>query len=448
MNARSVQHAGAGAASQAVTRAAEAVASGQRGDVRVLTGLRLADRDTGQWMALDLVVLTSTAVVVGVEAGAAIAANTAPQAAALAVARLQRDRLIAPPLPVYAFWLGTAVPAGYSGAAPALAEPEAVRRFVEQASAQGVPPAAQAAERLAELLLEARVAPAGLPGERHAGDSRGQPAAALHRQTWHGLRALLAGLDAGLRAFIRRPLAGRRRRELRPADVRERLEAAMLKPENILEDARYHRIVPNDYTVLIHPATYERHFRQIERRVCEQWREELVTALDTANQRRGRRQFQFGGPVQVRVLADEAVPEGDARINSQIVAEPGQANGAACLELPASGRRWPLAGGRLTIGRDESSDIYLPAPPGQRRPLISGQHAYVLMEAGAARLFDGSPAGRPSLNGTFVNGRRVGPGGQMLEDGDLIVLAPLDPDNPQPDAAGSVALRFHARCRQ
>jgi hypothetical protein len=431
-----------------VARAAEALGSGAGSPVQVLTGVRLVDTASGQWVTLDLVALTSTAVVVGIESRPSAPNTTPPQAAALTVARLQRDRMIAPPLPVYAFWLGAVAPAGYSGAAPALAEPESVRRFVEQASSQGIPPAPEAAERLADVLLQANVAPAQLAGPDigppvNGGERPGERPEASSGGVWRQLRGLPARIDAGLRQRIRR-----RPREIRPADVRERLEAAMLAPENILEDARYHRVVPNDYVVGLHPAAYERHYRLIERRVCQQWQEELVEALTTANQRHGRRQYQFGGPVHVRIEADAAVPEGQVRIRAAIVAESDRAAGTldACLELLGANRRWLLSASTLTIGRDEASDVHLPTPPGQQQPLISSQHAWVQVADGAPRLFDGSPTGRPSLNGTFVNGRRVTAGGHPLAEGDTIVLAPLDPEHPRPDAPGAVALRYHARC--
>ena len=81
------------------------------------------------------------------------------------------------------------------------------------------------------------------------------------------------------------------------------------------------------------------------------------------------------------------------------------------------------------------------------QPLVSGLHAYVKVESGQARLFDGSPAGRASLNGTFVNGQRVPPDGHPLAEGDVIVLAPLEPRQPDPNTPGTLALVYHARCR-
>ncbi|MFL7810038.1 MAG: FHA domain-containing protein, partial [Anaerolineae bacterium] len=63
-------------------------------------------------------------------------------------------------------------------------------------------------------------------------------------------------------------------------------------------------------------------------------------------------------------------------------------------------------------------------------------------------LLDGEPGGKPSTNGTFVNGRRVGTEGKSLEDGDVILLASLDPERPRLDTPGVVALAFHTGAQE
>jgi len=78
--------------------------------------------------------------------------------------------------------------------------------------------------------------------------------------------------------------------------------------------------------------------------------------------------------------------------------------------------------------------------------LVSGQHAYVHCLPEAYRLFDGAPNGLPSVNGTFVNGRPVPAGGQLLHDGDILILAAVRPLSPSLDTPGVVGMRFRARC--
>jgi hypothetical protein len=418
----------------------------------VLTGLRLQEPSTRQWLALDLVAITDTAIVVGVEPRAEAPATT-PQAAALAVAQAQRERLGNAPLPVYAFWLGAAAPAGYTGGAPPLGDPQAVAAFVQHASSQNPTPQAEAAARLAEALQQAgpraeqerpqppagsvtvAAAPPPMPAKRASGEG------VLRR-----LRDLPGQLDATLRERIRQPLA-LRREAVRPADVVRRLEAAMFDPDNLLEDARYAQVVPNEYTVELEPGNYEQQFRQIEQRLCEQWRVRLLEALDTANQRQGRRLYQFGGPVQVSLRPGAGLAPDAVRIRCRIAPETRAApKPAGCLQRLPKGRAWPLLPGTVTLGRHETSDIFLEdARPG-RAPLISAHHAYLVVTETEVRLFDGSPAGRPSLNGTFVNGQRVPAGGQALRPGDVVVLAPLNPKDPRPDGPGVIALKFLERC--
>ena len=72
---------------------------------------------------------------------------------------------------------------------------------------------------------------------------------------------------------------------------------------------------------------------------------------------------------------------------------------------------WALYPGVNTMGRSESCQVYLDMPQVQEKRLVSGQHAYIVMENGACILFDGSPDGKPSANGTYVNLRRVPPNG-------------------------------------
>jgi hypothetical protein len=122
--------------------------------------------------------------------------------------------------------------------------------------------------------------------------------------------------------------------------------------------------------------------------------------------------------------------------------EPGAPLRSAFLELVPTGQRWALFQGMNTIGRSESCQIFLDIPLVQEKRLVSGQHAYIVFQGGFCTLFDGSPDGRPSANGTYVNLRRVAPGGYRLQNGDAIVLAALDPLYPRSDTPGVVTFYF------
>lgn len=450
-------HSGANPASPALARVIERLLAAYPGRLQLLSGLSLPEANTGKSLALDLVVVTDTAIVVGVEVRPDRAQPTAPQAAALAVARMQRERLGEAPLPVYAFWLAAAAPAGYSGGAPALADAEAVLRFVEHASGQKHAPLPEAANRAAETLRladlgQVTLSPAA-PGP--TATILGPPPRAKKpegggvRRMLRELRQLPGQLDASLRERIRQPLPLplRRVEPVRPADVQRRLEAAMLAPENILEDARYSQVAPNEFVVELDADNYDRNYRLIEKRVCAQWQVKLLEALDTANQRQGRRTYQFGGPVRVSLRSGAGLAADGVRIRCRIAPEnTAPPAPVGCLQLWPAGRQWPLPPGTHTLGRHESSNLLLDTSRQQHQALISAHHAYLLVSEGEVRLFDGSPAGRPSLNGTFVNGQRVPASGQALAPGDVVVLAPLNPKDPRPDGPGALALIFRERC--
>jgi hypothetical protein len=117
---------------------------------------------------------------------------------------------------------------------------------------------------------------------------------------------------------------------------------------------------------------------------------------------------------------------------------------SAFLELVPTGQRWALYPGINTIGRSDSCQIYLDMPAVQEKRLVSGQHAFIDIQNGVCMLYDGSPDGRPSANGTYVNLRRVPPSGYRLQNGDAIVLAAVDPLYPRSDTPGVVTFYFWA----
>jgi hypothetical protein len=260
------------------------------------------------------------------------------------------------------------------------------------------------------------------------------------------LDKLAERIDAGLPGPLRWLVFSQRGAPIRPADVRKYLQAAMLAPENILEDARYQKVVPNDYVVELEPTNYERHYKPIERTVVEQWRQKLLELLNTTNSRQGRKEYRFGGRVQIKIQPAPNLAEHEVRIRCQINPEVGVSPVLACLELIPGGRQWLLREGVTVIGREEPCDICLDMPLVQQKRLISGQHAHIRHEDGRFYLYDGSAHGRASRNGTFVNGRPVPARGHLLEDGDVVILASLDPRQPRADTPGVAVFRFRPSC--
>jgi hypothetical protein len=247
------------------------------------------------------------------------------------------------------------------------------------------------------------------------------------------------------------------RKIVRPAEVGYALTNVMLIREHHLEDANFNKIVANDYIVEVSPVNYQRNFQPIAERLLSQWREKLVESLMTANSRRGRKEFRFGGQLRIELRAASDLSDAQARILSRVgqdFEEPvpvsitetaiGQGIEVGYLELLNGTRRWKLYQGDNVIGRDESCDVQLDLPAIQELRLVSGQHAYIRCVEGKCQLFDGSPQGKPSSNGTYLNSRRVQSEGVPLKDGDKIVLAAANPDQPLEEISGAAALRFRA----
>lgn len=239
---------------------------------------------------------------------------------------------------------------------------------------------------------------------------------------------------------------------IRPADVGEGLCNTLLARENILEDANYQKIVPNHFRVEIGQENYNRNYRPLEEQLLSQWKDRLLDYLLTVNNRQGRFEYRFAGPVSIDIRPVQDLKISQARVLYRIQAgEASSLSGfqekpAACLETAPGGRRWPIHPGTVTIGRDKACDVHLDSPEVQRKKLVSGLHAYIFCQEDRCRLFDGSPDGRPSLNGTFVNLQRVPSDGIELKDGDQILLAALDPHQPDPDSPGIATLYFRMEC--
>jgi hypothetical protein len=297
-------------------------------------------------------------------------------------------------------------------------------------------------------------------------------------------------------------------RPIRPADIGGELRDAMLKRENMLEDVNYQKVVPNRFIVEISEENFARQFRPIEGQILHQWRERLLEELVTANSRQGRKEFHFGGRLQIEVRPAVDLKNNEARILSRIEsdaapgiaqvpqrgqpsspvvtpgarvnpppaarphvvpplrqggppttaperprirqsgatippdASPANRTSAAFLEFVPTGQRWALYPGTNTIGRSDTCQIYLDMPVVQEKRLVSGQHAHIVMQNGVCTLYDGSPDGRPSANGTYVNLRRVPTSGYHLQNGDAIVLAAVDPLYPRSDTPGVVTFYF------
>ncbi len=262
-------------------------------------------------------------------------------------------------------------------------------------------------------------------------------------------------------------------RALLPADVGNELCTVMLNRENLLEDVHYQKVAPNRFIVEVSAENYTRSFHPLESRILQQWQIKLLEHLSTANSRLGRKEYVLSGKVEIQIRPSNELKDTQTRIYSQIQpdqfepsvqkpkrgremnkplgtvppAQPLVQPLQACLEMLPGRQRQPIYPGMMTLGRQDTCDIFLNQPEVQERRLISGQHAYLHSSAEQVILFDGAPNGRPSLNGTYVNQQRVGSTGVVLKDGDIITLAALNPTDVRTDTPGVVSFRFRADCR-
>jgi hypothetical protein len=238
---------------------------------------------------------------------------------------------------------------------------------------------------------------------------------------------------------------------IRPADLSHKLRDILFSKDNQIEDADYHKVVPNRFLIELNPENFGKNFQPIQTRVIAQWREKLLDDLEKANARQGRREYNFAGRVEIQIRPGSDLAPNQARIYFQ-VGWMGANSGSqplppelllpASVELVPGGKRWRLHRGIVTIGREAGNDVTLEGAEIQAQRLVSAHHAYIVCDEKKMVLHDGSPGGRPSTNGTYLNLKRVGPEGAQLKDGDLILLAALQPDSPRPETPGAAVLRF------
>src|SRR5713226_6260268 len=133
-----------------------------------------------------------------------------------------------------------------------------------------------------------------------------------------GAGGLVQAVDRRLQSLIRRPWLERPGAPIRPAEVGDQLRRAMLTDRNVLEDAHYVKTVPNDFLVELNPAQYDSYYRPLHQQIVEQWAQLLLEEVSLTNQRQGRREYRFAGPMKIRVQPASDVRVGRVRIGCWI----------------------------------------------------------------------------------------------------------------------------------
>jgi anti-anti-sigma factor len=144
-----------------------------------------------------------------------------------------------------------------------------------------------------------------------------------------------------------------------------------------------------------------------------------------------------GGPQQLPVAVLDALrAAGREAASADIPSSPVEPEGSGepprlWLRLASgrgAGRRMPLSRPVVRIGRDPACKIR------SNNALVSREHAVITTGGGIVRIFD-----LGSQNGTFVNGRPIGPEGFELSANDHIAIGPIDLIVDGPESLGDLA---------
>ncbi|MGF1663395.1 MAG: FhaA domain-containing protein [Kineosporiaceae bacterium] len=214
--------------------------------------------------------------------------------------------------------------------------------------------------------------------------------------------------EKGVERAVRAPFTKAFRSEVQPVEVAGALRREL--DENVAVLARGRTIVPNHFTVVLSPADYDR-FAEWAQTLADELAEAVLVHAE-------RQRYEFVGPVQVTLLAEDRIEAGDLAVESQTVrgaltpaAEPGAEPGRPVVEV--EGHRYVLAHPVTVLGRDETCDIVLPDSG------VSRRHAELVVDhsGGGTRL---AVRDLGSTNGTFVDGARVTH--QVLSPGDVVTV--------------------------
>ncbi|MGF1645664.1 MAG: FhaA domain-containing protein [Kineosporiaceae bacterium] len=214
--------------------------------------------------------------------------------------------------------------------------------------------------------------------------------------------------EKGVERAVRAPFTKAFRSEVQPVEIAAALRREL--DENVAVLARGRTIVPNHFTVVLSPDDYDR-FAEWAQTLADELAEAVLVHAE-------RQRYEFVGPVQVTLLAEDRIEAGDIEVESQTVrgaltpaADPGGEPGRPVVEV--EGHQYVLAHPVTVLGRDETCDIVLPDSG------VSRRHAELVVDsAGDQNRLAVRDLG--STNGTFVDGARVTH--QVLAPGNVVTV--------------------------
>lgn len=203
------------------------------------------------------------------------------------------------------------------------------------------------------------------------------------------------------------------RQSIQPAEIGRKLERAMLAQQRVSMGSS---IVPNVYTVKLHPKDYEQFadYREGLARQMEAWLAQVATDRNLSVVERIRVSIAEDSGAKRR-HPDVTASISDGRAQPQPRANvhppaPAQATSVYRVEPPANrqtaslravdgpnrGRTYPMPPGSTSVGRSPENDIVLDSPD------VSRRHARIECTRNGIRVHDLN-----STNGTRVNGEAV-----------------------------------------
>lgn len=253
----------------------------------------------------------------------------------------------------------------------------------------------------------------------------------------------LADIDEQMTAQI----APEPRRALREEVIKRALENAMAR--NLRRLPQGIKVAPNRFLLSLNRDDFNVSVgKALQSRFEEGWEVHLAQLAEA-------REYELQGSIQVVCQARnrDILAPGKVQVEAKICQNSGErarrsrqqrtprASAVLHIHQENQTRSASISDDLISLGRGTENDIVLVTRPGDHC-FISRHHATLRREVDSYRIFDGSPAGRPSRTGVRVNGRLVGDGGHLLQSGDRIILGPVLHHNPDRPRQGSALILY------
>lgn len=228
--------------------------------------------------------------------------------------------------------------------------------------------------------------------------------------------------------------------------IRQTLRQEFLNKKNA-QDGLGIYVLPNHWLIEVNDSVFQTRFAASQNILIERLGKQLLSVLETNNQRLGSAVYQLAAPLMIEIRPNPQVETKELRII------PSFTNISPTLKQPQprlqwlihgkSSREWKLTDEVIRIGRNKTCQIHLDAPNIAAEGWVSRRHARIERQDDQYVLYDGATAGVGSTNGTFVGQQRLfADTGVILHDGDIIHLGSKDESAPTPDVDGVVTLKF------